>query len=666
MSTLAFQDTLSGASSGSLAGRTSTSGSTWANSASSNQADAMAVDAIPSITQTSSGADGCMGVVSNWTPPGANVGFGMKVQLYAGTIQMGPGARIADPSGQGVQGYFFQAAPASNQWQLYKATTSGASFNQIGTPVSHTFGTEVHYMYLLVNGSTITGYVDGTSVMSATDSTVTAAGLVGIRGYCPNSTTTSGAHVLSAQTDPQAATLSGTLTGAVGVASGTLTLTLEVPATLATATTLSDGGAGGTFSPTSLSFAAASGATAGGQAATFTYTPATNGNIPLTLTTTTPVGTFITTGTYASSAAPALSVSPTSATVAFGGTQSITPTLANSSAALHAAAAHGSVSTSTPTSGTAFTYTAPSSGYTSDTVTVTDATDSLTAATSIAISIAPSLSVSPTSATVPAGGTQSITPTLLNSSAALHASATYGSVSTSTPTSGTAFTYTAPSTGHTSDTVTVTDTTDSLTAATSITVTPTATTYTFSGANSTAVNTTSANITLTPNGTVPSDTVTPSDNSAGGTFTPTSSTWSNSSSGHAFTYTPATGFAGTVTMTFSDTAGLTPSTYTFSVVRGVPYFCQVSGLPAGYASTAVAAAYVTTGGQPASASGCTFGAITEDSGTPGTYRVVASYPASSVPNGTLPYVTFTANSVTGADPSPIPMNAANVGANFAS
>jgi hypothetical protein len=172
---------------------------------------------------------------------------------------------------------------------------------------------------------------------------------------------------------------------------------------------------------------------------------------------------------------PTLTVSPTSATVALNGTHSITPTLTNSSAALTASSLHGSVPGSV-TSGVAFTYTAPSSG-TADTVTVIDSTDSLTAPCSITLTSSPTLTILPTSATVALNGTQSVTATLANSSAALTATALYGTVPGSV-TSGTPFTYTAPASGV-SDTVEVFDSTDSLTATCSITLVPVAITIAF-------------------------------------------------------------------------------------------------------------------------------------------------------------------------------------------
>lgn len=90
---------------------------------------------------------------------------------------------------------------------------------------------------------------------------------------------------------------------------------------------------------------------------------------------------------------PLLTVFPGSVTVAPGGSTSITATLTNSTASLTASALHGTVPGSV-TSGVAFNYTAPSSGFASDVATVSDATDSIAA--TCAITITPTPTPTPT------------------------------------------------------------------------------------------------------------------------------------------------------------------------------------------------------------------------------------------------------------------------------
>jgi hypothetical protein len=84
--------------------------------------------------------------------------------------------------------------------------------------------------------------------------------------------------------------------------------------------------------------------------------------------------------TTSAGSTPSLAISPTTATATDGGSAvSITATRANSSASLAASVSGGgTLSTSAPTSGVAFTWTPPSSGSGTATVTVTDTTDSLT------------------------------------------------------------------------------------------------------------------------------------------------------------------------------------------------------------------------------------------------------------------------------------------------
>ena len=89
---------------------------------------------------------------------------------------------------------------------------------------------------------------------------------------------------------------------AIGTPS-TITVTLEVPATVGTTATLSDNGAGGTFSPTSLTFDGGTSSGPGSPIATFTYTPARYGTIDFTVAVTTPATTFNITGTGSASLA---------------------------------------------------------------------------------------------------------------------------------------------------------------------------------------------------------------------------------------------------------------------------------------------------------------------------------------------------------------------------
>jgi hypothetical protein len=78
-----------------------------------------------------------------------------------------------------------------------------------------------------------------------------------------------------------------------------------------------------------------------------------------------------------------------------------------------------------------------------------------------------------------------------------------------------------------------------------------ATAYTLTGPSSGVVNAASANFTVTPVGGPFTGTVTPNDGGAGGSFSPASLSWSNTSDAKTFTYTPSTVGARTIATTNS-------------------------------------------------------------------------------------------------------------------
>lgn len=280
MSTLALQDTLAGASAGNLAGRVSTSGHTWANSTGTNPApdNPCHIDSTPSII-SSVNVGSSIGV-SGWTPPGTDYGFAAVVKVHSATqAQTGPAVRFASPGGGNI-GYLLAADATVPGYVLYKITN--ASLAALAT-AAHTFAVdEVRCLYLKATndgtgGVNLTAYVDGTQVLTYHDTTgaYTSAGQAAVR--VANGDLATSSSILSVQTDPQASTLTGPTSGTVGVASTNFTLTLEVPAILASSGTPSDSSGGGTFAPTSLSYAAASGSTPGVSSATFTYAAGSTG-----------------------------------------------------------------------------------------------------------------------------------------------------------------------------------------------------------------------------------------------------------------------------------------------------------------------------------------------------------------------------------------------------
>lgn len=93
----------------------------------------------------------------------------------------------------------------------------------------------------------------------------------------------------------------------------------------------------------------------------------------------------------------------------------------------------------------------------------------------------------------------------------------------------------------------------------------TAYTLTAPGTPSGTAGVASGNFTLTPNGTF-TGTITPSDGGGGGTFTPSSRTWSGTSDAKTFTYTPAS--PGVKTISATDSGSLTdPASVSYTALR---------------------------------------------------------------------------------------------------
>lgn len=75
--------------------------------------------------------------------------------------------------------YFVQYARASQVWQLRKTVSGGTS--TLASSSTDTFGSGTRTVRLIMNGSAISVTVDGVSVISTTDTSITAAGFAGIR-----------------------------------------------------------------------------------------------------------------------------------------------------------------------------------------------------------------------------------------------------------------------------------------------------------------------------------------------------------------------------------------------------------------------------------------------------------------------------------------------------
>ncbi|MES2224365.1 MAG: GDSL-type esterase/lipase family protein [Patescibacteria group bacterium] len=95
-----------------------------------------------------------------------------------------------------------------------------------------------------------------------------------------------------------------------------------------------------------------------------------------------------------------------------------------------------------------------------------------------------------------------------------------------------------------------------------------ATSYALAGPTTAFVNEATSSFTVTPDGTY-TGTITPSDNGAGGSFSPTSLTFSNSSDSQTFTYTP-TSFGSKTITTVSSPALTNPSSLHVNVLTTYP------------------------------------------------------------------------------------------------
>lgn len=249
-------------------------------------------------------------------------------------------------------------------------------------------------------------------------------------------------------TGPTSCTITGPSAGRPSVASANFTATLDAAATASTVVTPSDGGAGGTFTPSTVTIGI------GSTTGTFTYTAASTGAKTITATNNqslTNVGSL----TYT---AYSLALAPSSQSVANSIAASLTATLTGGSGTLAATTTAGTLSTSAPTSGTGFTLTTPSSGSGTATVTVNGPGGTTATAT---VSYAPAAATAITwgsyPTAVPVGSASSAFNFAANGSLASSVSVTVtvtpsGGTITSTPVtlasgvgSAGSFTYTAPS-----------------------------------------------------------------------------------------------------------------------------------------------------------------------------------------------------------------------------
>jgi hypothetical protein len=223
---------------------------------------------------------------SSGVPASADYSVSLEFTFNGGTAEIaGPAARMSTSVNSG---YFFINYQNFTDLRLYKYVNG--TLTQLGTAVNFSAAIGITYRLTIdVAGTTIAGRMQRLSdslwinsagafgasqvnCISATDSAITAAGRAGwwlsnnggTRGQIDNF---SADETLVAT----AVTLAGPSTGTVAVASTNFTVGANGPITGTVVVTPSDAGAGGTFTPTSVSI------NSGSPTGTFTYTAASTG-----------------------------------------------------------------------------------------------------------------------------------------------------------------------------------------------------------------------------------------------------------------------------------------------------------------------------------------------------------------------------------------------------
>lgn len=341
-----------------------------------------------------------------WTGAGQSTGNALLVRTSSFYL-LANGAL----SGSQGSGTTVGAGYAIGNWYDIEATvvTSGSTT----TLTERTWTVANHVRDGFASGSLITPTAGNTWT---TPSYPNVVGAVGVFFYHPG-TTTGGGNIafFSSETDVAATTLSLSPSTTTGQAGNPITFTLGANgAQNGGAVTLSDGGAGGSFNPSSVTLNAGVNATQ-----TFTYTPARSGSITVTASSAALTGSALNmTATVTVSAGPAtaLGLSPTSQNAIAGAATGIFTVLANgnlTSASAVSLSDGGAGGTFAPTSislpsgsgsSATFTYT-PATGAATSNVTVSVSASGLTTATAtVAVtSRGTALAISPSSQTVSGG-----------------------------------------------------------------------------------------------------------------------------------------------------------------------------------------------------------------------------------------------------------------------
>lgn len=185
-------DTFTAANSTSVKSRAGETGATWTHHTSTSSADFL----------INNGAAYCStaGIVyASGAPPSADYIVHAQYKIVtanAGTMSIG--ARLDTTN---MTGYFFRLGTGGN-WEIVRALNSNVM--TIGNAAASVSNGSVVDLKLVVEGAKQRGYVNGVLVVETNDTSITAAGRVGLRDSAATSTST-GKHIdrITAQTLPE-------------------------------------------------------------------------------------------------------------------------------------------------------------------------------------------------------------------------------------------------------------------------------------------------------------------------------------------------------------------------------------------------------------------------------------------------------------------------------
>lgn len=260
-----------------LSSHTSDSGDTWSHSAYSGYSAGL-VRVNPSGEVGPTASTTTRYYINSSSNTDVEVLTGLKI-LSATNSQAGPCLRIADDTANTYYWLLYSQASGSWSWQ---SKTANTAHTVAGSYSDATSPGDTRVARFRISGTSLTGYINGTSRLTATDSAISSAGVVGImtNGDTGHSSTT-GIHVdytIVRGTAAGSALVPFGPASAPNLVASTYRVIADGAVTGTVVVTPTDGGAGGSFSPSTYSLSETN------PVAEFTYTPATAGPTTLTFT----------------------------------------------------------------------------------------------------------------------------------------------------------------------------------------------------------------------------------------------------------------------------------------------------------------------------------------------------------------------------------------------